>query len=329
MLVIWILIFCVSLFILIKAADFFTESAEKIGLIFKISPFILGVTIITFGTTLPELSTAIIAVIKNQTEIAVANAIGSNITNILLIVGFLAIISRGLKVKRSIIDIELPFLTAATALIVIILWDKQVTIGEGIVAILGYITYAACIIRSGRKLGSSREGILPGEDIPVTREHRYYHCKKRLTFGFGLVVAIIISAIFVYFSAKFTIISMNAIALAIGIPISLVTMSALALGTSLPELAVSYIAVRKGKYEIALGNVFGANIFNVLMVIGIPALFKNLTVDEATFAVGIPFIIGATVLYIFSGISREIRRFDGVMYLLIYVLFIAKLFGLF
>ncbi len=329
MLFLWIIIFCFSLFILIKAADFFTESAEKIGLKLKIPPFILGVTIISFGTTLPELSTAIVAVLKNQSEIAVANAIGSNITNILLIIGLIAVVSSKLVVKRSLIDIELPFLTAATALIVITLWDKQVTLGEGIVSILGYITYAVCMIRSGRKFGGKLEGIIPGEDIPVTREHWYYYHKKNHKFGLHLPLFIIVSIIFVYLSAKFTVISMTSIALIVGIPISLVTMSALALGTSLSELAVAFTAVKKGKYEIALGNVFGANIFNVLMVIGIPALFKNLTVDEATFSVGLPFIIGATVLYIFSGITKKIKRADGVMYLLIYILYLAKLFGLF
>ena len=108
MLLLWIIIFCVSLFILIKAADYFTESAEKIGYMLKISPFIVGVTIISIGTSLPELATSIIAIIQNQTEIVVANAIGSNIANILLIVGLTALISVRLVVKRSLIDIDLP-----------------------------------------------------------------------------------------------------------------------------------------------------------------------------------------------------------------------------
>ena len=151
MLLIWIAVFCISLFVLIKAADYFTESAEKIGLAFKISPFVLGVTVISIGTSLPELATSLIAVFKNQTEIVAANALGSNIANILLVVGIAAIVAGTLKVKRSLIDIDLPLLVAATSLIIIIMWDRQVTLGEGIVAVLGYMVYAAYTIKGEKE----------------------------------------------------------------------------------------------------------------------------------------------------------------------------------
>ncbi|MBT3690489.1 calcium/sodium antiporter [bacterium] len=329
MLLLWIIIFCVSLFILIKAADYFTESAEKIGYMLKISPFIVGVTIISIGTSLPELATSIIAIIQNQTEIVVANAIGSNIANILLIVGLTALISGRLVVKRSLIDIDLPLLATATALIVIILWDKQVLFGEGIICILGYIVYAAYTIKEGREEKTKLEGIVPGEDIPATREKRHQSRKKRQDHTFKLIFILIFSSIFIYLGAEWTIKSIIEIATSIGIPTSLVVMSAMAIGTSLPELVVSIGAARRGKFEIALGNIFGSNIFNILVVIGIPSLFKTLVIDEITFMVGIPFVIGATVLYIFSGISKKIHNWEGMMYLLIYVLFLAKLFNLF
>jgi len=329
MLFIWILIFCVSLFILIKAADYFTEGAEKIGLALKISPFIIGVTIISIGTSLPELATSIIAIIKGQTEIVAANALGSNIANILLVIGFSAIVAGKLAVKRSLIDADLPLLAAATALIVVVLWDKQVTWGEGIVAILGYVVYAAYTIKADKEEKLKPEGIMPGEDIPATRERRHHHRKKHREFNLKLIAVLIFSALFIYFGAEWTIKSITEIAIIIGIPSSMIAMSAMAVGTSLPELIVSVGAARKGKYEIALGNVFGSNIFNVLMVIGIPSLFKTLTVDQSTFSLGIPFLIGATILYIFSGISKKIHNWEGMMYLLIYILFVAKLFGIF
>ncbi|MBU1130937.1 calcium/sodium antiporter [Patescibacteria group bacterium] len=329
MLFLWIIIFCASLFILIKAADYFTESAEKIGLVLKISPFIVGVTIISIGTSLPELATSIIAVIRDQTEIVAANAIGSNIANILLIIGIAALVAGKLVVKRSLIDIDLPLLAAATALIAVILWDKQVTMGEGIVAILGYIVYAAYTIKDDKEKRKRPEGIVPGEDIPATREHRHHFRKKHRELNLKLIFVLIFSIVFIYFGADWTIRSIVNIAELIGVSSSLIVMSAMAIGTSLPELVVSVGAARKGKFELALGNVFGSNIFNILMVIGIPSLFKTLKVDEATFAVGLPFVIGATILYIFSGISKKIHNWEGMMYLLIYVLFIAKLFGLF
>ena len=105
-------------------------------------------------------------------------------------------------------------------------------------------------------------------------------------------------------------------------------MSAVSIGTSLPELVVSVGAVMKKKYEIALGNVFGSNIFNILIVIGVPALIADLAMDDARFYIGIPFLNGATILYIFSGISRKIYNWEGMMYLVIYLLFLTKIFGI-
>ena len=329
MLFIWIIIFCLSLLILIKAADYFTESAEKIGLALKISPFIIGVTIISIGTSLPELATSIIAVIKGQTELVAANAIGSNIANILLIIGISSLVAGKLVVKRSLIDIDLPLLATATALIVVVLWDKQITMGEGVVAILAYSVYAAYTMKGDKEEKSKPEGIVPGEDIPATREKRHLHRKIDREWNLKLIIILIFSTIFIYFGAEWTIKSIIEIARLLGLPSSMIVMSAMAIGTSLPELVVSVGAARKGKFEIALGNVFGSNIFNILMVMGIPALFKTLAVDEATFSIGIPFLVGSTVLYVFSGISKKIYNWEGMMYLLIYILFIAKLFNLF
>ena len=116
MIIIWILIFIISLAVLVKSADWFVESAEKIGLAFKISPFIVGVTIVALGTSFPELASTIIATLKGVTEIVTANALGSNIANILLIVGLSAVVARRLIVKRSLIDLDASLLATPTVL---------------------------------------------------------------------------------------------------------------------------------------------------------------------------------------------------------------------
>lgn len=328
MLFLWIIIFCASLFILIKSADYFTESAEKIGLILKLSPFFVGATIVTFGTTLPELSTAIVAVFQHQNTLAAANAIGSNITNILFIVGLLTIVAGGLKVKRSLVEMELPLLVAATALILVIIWDKHITHGEGVIALLGYLVYAFYTIRNERHV-SQKDGIMPGEDIPLTREERHHYRKRYRHFNPKLLVILLLSAFLIYISAEVTVYSIVKIALSLGASVSVIAMFALALGTSLPEATVAIEAFRKGRHDIALGNVFGANIFNILVVIGVPAVITELNIDQSTFSIGIPFLIGATLLYIFSVSLKKITRWEGFMYLLIYALYIIKLFGVF
>ena len=128
--------------------------------------------------------------------------------------------------------------------------------------------------------------------------------------------------------ANYAIESLTKISETLKIPPSLIAITALAVGTSLPELVVSIKAASKAKYEIALGNIFGSNVFNILMVVGVPALFSTLRVDERTFTVGLPFLVLATLLFIITGISRRIHIWEGAMYLLIYALFVAKLVGL-
>jgi cation:H+ antiporter len=332
----WILLFVVSLAVLIKSADYFTESSEKIGITLGIPTFVVGVAIVSIGTSLPELATSLVAVFKNQTEIVAANAIGSNIANILLVVGFSSIVARKISIKRSLINLDLPLLACVTTLIVFILWDKQVTFKEGIIAVATYLVYSFYLISSEKERdilshARSEEKEGKGDHLPATRIDRLNIIQKLWKhppkFEKGVFTTLIASAVFIYLGANYTIESIIHIAEGINIPEPLIVMSAMAIGTSLPELVVSVGAAMKRKYEIALGNIFGSNIFNAMMVIGVPAMVTTLKVDNTTFLVGIPFLIGATVLYIFSGISRKIYNWEGMMYILIYILFLMKIFG--
>ncbi len=331
----WIAVFIISLAVLIKSADFFTESSEKIGKDLKIPPFIVGIAIVSIGTSLPELATSVAAVFKNETEIVVANAVGSNIANILLIIGISSVVAKKMGIKRSLINLDLPLLACATTLAIFILLDGKVVFLEGIVLLLTYVIYCFYIISSGKERKVLSHTAYHEDDI----HKRYHHKEKKLkTFKkfwnykpkieIGVILTLAISAIFICFSASYTVESIVKISEILNIGTSLVAMSAVSIGTSLPELVVSVGAVMKKKYEIALGNVFGSNIFNTLVVIGVPALLCDLKIDNITLSVGIPFLIGATILYIFSGISRKIYNWEGMMYLMIYILFLIKIFGI-
>jgi len=337
MLLSWILLFVVSITVLIKSADFFTESSEKIGLSLKISPFVVGIAIVSVGTSLPELATAVIAALQGQTEIATANAVGSNIANILLVVGLASVIAGKLKVKRSLINLDLPLLATSTTILVFILADKQVTFIEGLVLLLTYGIYFFYIISSNkeRDILEHRETEEEKKDkrrftFPPTKASRHRFMKKLWSYKpkveLGVFITLIISAIFICIGAKYTVGSLIEIAKSLNIETGVIAMSAVAIGTSLPELIVSIRAAMKRKYEIALGNVFGSNIFNALVVVGVPALMGTLTVDDKTFYIGVPFLIAATLLYLFSGISKKIYNWEGLMYLVLYILFMLKIF---
>jgi len=292
------------------AADFFTKHSEKVGMALGVPSFIIGVTIVSIGTSLPELMTSLVAVFQGNTEITVANAVGSNIANIFLITGVMALLAGTMVVRRDLIDLDLPLMAGLTALFVFIAWDQQVVLGEAILALTAYLIYAVYAVTTHRQDNGQTE---------VQKE------KIR----FSSIVIIAVSVAFIYLGAKYTIDSLIALAAMLGISASLITMSAVAVGTSLPELFVSSIAALKGKHEIAIGNIVGSNIFNIVVVVGLPALIKPLVIDNSTFLIGLPFLVGATLLYVFSGISRRIHKWEGLVYLVIYVLFIVKLFNIF
>lgn len=326
----WTIVFFVSLFAMVKGADWFLGSSERIGLAFGLSPFVIGIFIVGLGTSFPEIVSAIFAVIEGVSEFPVANAIGSNIANIFLVIGVSAVMARKLSVSKDLIDLDLPLLAISTSIVLVVLWDKSVNFIEAIVLLAVYgvylwYTFSEPEVEEGMDFVPSR----------ADRRHKEFLAGFRGMAGkakdinltewstlFGGVILLLLGARYlidsvIWFSERFS------------IGVGVITILAVAVGTSLPELVVSVKAAKERKSEVALGNIFGSNVFNVLGVIGIPALFGTLTVDAVTFTVGLPFLVIATILFVITGISKKIHIWEGAMFLIFYILFIGKLFFLF
>lgn len=319
----WIIVFIASLFILVKGSDYLIDNAEKIGLSFGLSPFIIGVLIVGIGTSLPELTTALVAVSEGVTELIPANAVGSNVANILLVLGLAAVITRRLSVQKNLIYLDLPLLTAATIMFVVIAGQEEtltdgrighfITRPESVFLILVYLIYLGySLFFKDDYISKFKEAL---QTRPVVTILNYFFLVL------GLVGVII--------GAKFTVEATIQLSRIFDIGVSIISMFAIALGTSLPELFVSLKAIRLDKPELAVGNIFGSNVFNILMLIGFPGLFGTLIVDEATILIGLPALIIATLVLVISGISNKIHLWDGAMFVMIYLLFVAKLFGIF
>ena len=335
------LIFIGSLVLLVKGADWFVGSAEKIGLALKISPFIVGVSIVAMGTSFPELASALAAVFKkappglDPTEIITANVVGSNIANILLIVGLAAIATKSfLAVRRSLVDIDLPLLASVTVLFGFILWDGKIVWQEGLMLLSAFIIYLLYTIF--RKSDKLEENPLPEEsssaepvEVLPSRADRRKSKKPSDKLNYKVFLFLILGIVFLTFGARYLIDSVLNLAEFFQVGVSVIAILAVAIGTSLPELVVSIRAAAKKRYEIALGNVFGSNVFNALVVIGIPSLIKPLGVDNITFQIGFPFMVIATVLLVISGITRRISIWEGLMFITIYFLFVVRLFNWF
>jgi len=307
-LILWIIILIVSLFALVKASDYFTESAEKIGVAIGISQFIIGVTIVAIGTSLPELVSSIFAVLQKSTEIVAANVVGSNIANILLIFGVAIIINKRLKFSGPI-NVDLGLLLGSALFILITAIDGTFSKIDAIISIIAAIAYMIYATSPKHKA-----------DVPKIKIEKI---------SLKINVVLILSAVFIYLGAKYTIEAVIVLSELIGIGKEVIAISVVALGTSLPELAVTISAARKKNFHMAIGNVLGSNIFNSFTVMGISGIIAPLFIPRQIIYVGIPIMIVSTMIYLILVKKNEIRRWEGILLVLFYLLFIGKTFGLF
>ena len=291
-----------SLAILLKASDWFVDSAEKIGLSFGISPFIVGVTIVAFGTSLPELAASIASVFAGNSEIVIGNVVGSNIANILLILGITAILAKEVRLDFDIVDVDLPFLVGTSLYLWFACWDGKITFFEtGL-----FLAWLVLFLVTSMK----RDDGETDNDKPETDWKTY-----------GLLIA---GGVLVYLSANYTIMAIQELATIAGISPEIIALTFVAFGTSLPEIAVSVAAVKKGKTGIAVGNVIGSNIFNILAVMGVSRLFGNLNLPADVLAFHLPFMFAVTVMFALITIGRNLSKWEGMMFLLFYIFFIGQ-----
>ncbi|MGD9580603.1 MAG: calcium/sodium antiporter [Vampirovibrionia bacterium] len=308
-LIFWIIIFAISLFILTKSSDYFIESAEITGWRLKIPKFVIGATIVALGTSLPELISSVIAVIQNASEIVAGNVIGSNITNILLILGVSGFAFKEMDINTKIIKIDLPILLISALLLVITIIDGEFSLSEGLIFILFLIFYILYIFNSKSNLPLSTEST---ENIDQ--------------FTWKTIITLIGSTIFIFLGAKYTIDSVINIAEILNIGKEIIAITAISLGTSLPELIVSLSAVKKNNPEMVLGNILGSNIFNTLAVMSIPALFGKLTIPESIIFYALPIMCLTSLILLLISLDKKISKNESILLIVFYFIFIAGLF---
>ena len=298
-----ILIFVVSLSVLLKASDWFIDSAEQIGLSLGISPFIVGITIVAFGTSLPELATSIAAVLSGESGIVVGTVIGSNITNIALVLGLVAAFVGTINLEYNIWHIDMPYLWGSAFLLGFVLRDFQVSLYESLLLLAGIVIFLGYSIRT-----EDEEALL--ETRPTWR-----------TYGMLLV-----GGVLVWLSSDYTITAIRGLSLQAGIDPEIIALSAVAIGTSLPEVIVSLNAARKGKASIAVGNVLGSNVFNTFIVISVPSFFGDLIVPDSILEFFFPLMVVMTVLFGIMANNKTITRWEGSLLLVFYLLFLGEIF---
>jgi len=314
----WLVVLALSLAVLVRAAGAFIAAAEAVGLHFGLSPFLLGVTVVAFGTSFPELIAGVTSVLQGVPQVAIGTAVGSNVTNILLILGTAAALGKGLTVDHELVRVDLPYLFGSALLLWFFGYDGRVNAIEGLLALAGlsaYVLYAASTPHSpATTVGLSAAEIAPkreDEDGPAVSSRTW--------------LVLLGSALFTQIGAYWTVESAVSLANHLAIGSEVIAATAVALGTSLPELVVSGRSALAGKPEVAVGNVIGSNIFNALGVVGVSALFGPVTVPPSIAAFAMPAMVGVTVLAFFVLQEREVTRWDAWLLLLLYAAFLLEM----
>ena len=303
--IIQIVLLLVGFVFLIKGSDFFVDGASSIASILKIPTIIVGLTIVAFGTSAPEAAVSITSSLVGSNAMAVSNVIGSNLFNMLMVIGIAALLSE-LLMEKQVLDFDLPFLVGITilwAVFIFIGWD--ITNIEGIILLIILLAYIIYLVLNARK---SKEG--------THVEKPKFSLPKSIFFIIVGLVGIILGGDLVVDSA-------SAIAIAFGMSETLVGLTIVAIGTSLPELVTSITALKKGENQLVIGNVIGSNIFNILFVLGASSAISAIPLDSSML-IDVLFMIFVTILcFIFGKTQEKYDKKEGIILIALFIGYMA------
>lgn len=294
--------------LLVKGADWFVDGASGIADKLGIPQLVIGLTIVAMGTSAPETAVSIAAAIKGNADIAVGNVVGSNILNILIILGITSVIT-SIAVAKTTIRYEIPIMLAITFLLLIFgATGGTINLLEGIVLLLcfaAYLFYMFVMVKKGE---------MQADELENTQKPLW-----------KLLIACAVGLVIIVWGSDVTVDAATIIAKEIGISDKFIGLTVVALGTSLPELVTSVIAARKGKADIAIGNIVGSNIFNILFVLGTSALIIPV-VFEMSFVIDCLVAVAAgVVLWLSVFRKKKLTRIDGIIMLVCYAAYFAYL----
>lgn len=302
-----LIILVIGFFLLIKGADFFVEGSSSVAKLLRVPSIIIGLTIVAMGTSLPECAVSVTASLSGNNALAVSNVIGSNIFNLLVVCGFCALFTP-LAVQKDTIKRDIPFSLICTFVMLILGWIGM-SLGH-LDGVIFLVIFAGFIIMMVRSALNARSEVQDGDEIEVLP---VWKC----------VVFIIGGAIAIKYGGDFVVDGASFIASAMGLSQNLIGLTIVALGTSLPELVTSIVAAKKDEVDMAVGNVIGSNVFNILFVLGIAA-----TISPVAFifenVIDIIVLIAVTlIIWFFAWSKNEINRKEGVAMLALYVIYMV------
>ncbi len=295
--------------LLIKGADFFVDGSASVARRLKVPAFIIGITIVAMGTSAPECAISIAAAIKGANSLAVSNVVGSNIFNLLAVCGVCALIAP-VAVDKSTVKKEFPF-AIFVGLIMLILSAVKMKLSrlDGVILLLIFVVFLYVMVRSAFKSKQRTENVDAGENV---KEISVIRCIIYILLGLAAIV----------FGGDFVVDAASGIASKLGLSPTLIGLTIVAIGTSLPELVTSLVATKKGQMDMAIGNIIGSNIFNVLWIIGITSAIHPIAIQMENMIDLVILAVVSTISFLFVFRDYKIGKGEGIVMLLMYATFI-------
>lgn len=302
------LLIAVGVLFLYLGAEYLVRGGSSIALIAGIKKIVIGLTIVSFGTSLPEFIVSFFSALKKVDSVCVGNVVGSNVINILLVLGVASIV-RPINSSRRVMNLDMPFLIFLSLIFLFLCIDGLLSRIDGAILFSLFVIYLGYILKKGREesfnnLGESRKegGIL-----------------KYILFTIGGLIGLIVGG-------HLTVRGAVIVAKSLGIPELFIGLTVVALGTSLPELFTSVVAIIKREEEISLGNIIGSNLFNLAFILGFISIFNPLVIETEVIRFNNIFMVGITfLLSLFLYTGRKISRAEGMIFIALYTLFVTKL----
>ena len=316
-----ILILVIGFVLLIKGADFFIEGSSSVAKKFHVPAMLIGMTIVAMGTSLPECAVSVTASLANNNSLAVSNVIGSNIFNLMVVCGACALFSP-LTIRQDTLKKEFP-LSIICAALMLVLGYIGMTLGhiDGIIFLVLFVGYLLWMIQSAKKAraavlsDSAQSGQIEQAEF-VEENIAILPTWKSLVFIIGGMIAI-------KFGGDFVVDGASSIASSMGLSQTLIGLTIVAMGTSLPELVTSLVAAKKGEVDMALGNVIGSDIFNILFVLGIATVISPISFLMENVIDIILLIIMSVIVLAFAWTRQQINRKEGILMLLMYAAYMV------
>lgn len=291
---------------LVKGADWFVDGASSIAERFGIPQLVIGLTIVAMGTSAPEAAVSITAAIKGNADITIGNIVGSNILNILIILGISSVITT-LAVSKSTVRYEIPFMIVITSVLLLQGMGGVVALSEGVVLLLLFLVYLGYLFVMAKRGNALYTG--------DRKQYKLWQSVLWTVAGLALIVV----------GSNVAVDAASTIARILGMSERFIGLTIVALGTSLPELFTSVSAARKGNADIAIGNIVGSNIFNILFVVGLSALITPIPFSAGFYADTIFAVLAGILLLVCSIPHRKLHRKSGVVMLISYVLYFVSI----